>query len=72
MCSEWITHYHQSRPGLNVLQERIDDFIMAHEAREEQVTVLLCNIPYYLSITTYDEREHIDNIADMMCTQIIG
>ncbi|KAG6406739.1 hypothetical protein SASPL_134348 [Salvia splendens] len=36
VCSEWITHYHQSRPGLNVLQERIDDFIMAHEAREEQ------------------------------------
>ncbi|XP_047981651.1 uncharacterized protein LOC125222850 isoform X2 [Salvia hispanica] len=33
---KWITHYHQSRPGLNVLQERIDDFIMAHEAREEQ------------------------------------
>ncbi|KAG6409104.1 hypothetical protein SASPL_132136 [Salvia splendens] len=33
---KWITHYHQSRPGLNVLQQRIDDFIMAHEAREEQ------------------------------------
>ncbi|KAL1534413.1 hypothetical protein AAHA92_30596 [Salvia divinorum] len=33
---KWITQYHQSRPGLNVLQERIDDFIMAHEAREEQ------------------------------------
>ncbi|XP_042058012.1 uncharacterized protein LOC121802405 isoform X2 [Salvia splendens] len=33
---EWITHYHQSRPGLEVLQERIDDFIMAHEAREGQ------------------------------------
>ncbi|XP_057768536.1 uncharacterized protein LOC130988653 isoform X2 [Salvia miltiorrhiza] len=33
---KWITHYHQSRPGLKVLQERIDDFIMAHEAREEQ------------------------------------
>ncbi|XP_047945842.1 uncharacterized protein LOC125192342 isoform X2 [Salvia hispanica] len=33
---KWITHYHQSRPGLEVLQERIDDFIMAHEAREEQ------------------------------------
>ncbi|KAG6420993.1 hypothetical protein SASPL_117539 [Salvia splendens] len=26
----------KSRPGLEVLQERIDDFIMAHEAREEQ------------------------------------
>lgn len=33
---KWITQYHQSRPGLKVLQERIDDFIMAHEAREEQ------------------------------------
>ncbi|KAL3844553.1 hypothetical protein ACJIZ3_001956 [Penstemon smallii] len=33
---KWITQYHQSRPGLKVLQERIDDFIMAHEAQEEQ------------------------------------
>ncbi|KAH6761814.1 ribosomal RNA-processing 7 protein [Perilla frutescens var. hirtella] len=33
---KWITQYHQSRPGVKVLQERIDDFIMAHEAREEQ------------------------------------
>ncbi|KAL2252342.1 uncharacterized protein LOC105167502 isoform X1 [Sesamum indicum] len=33
---KWITQYHQSRPGLKLLQERIDDFIMAHDAREEQ------------------------------------
>ncbi|KAL2522885.1 uncharacterized protein Fot_26808 [Forsythia ovata] len=33
---KWITEYHQSRPGLKVLQERIDDFIAAHEAQEEQ------------------------------------
>ncbi|KAL0396639.1 UNVERIFIED_CONTAM: Ribosomal RNA-processing protein 7A [Sesamum calycinum] len=33
---KWITQYRQSRPGLKLLQERIDDFIMAHEAREEQ------------------------------------
>lgn len=29
--------YHQRRPGLNVLQEKIDDFITEHEARVEQV-----------------------------------
>lgn len=29
--------YHQRRPGLDVLQERIDDFITEHEARVEQV-----------------------------------
>ncbi|XP_027181349.1 uncharacterized protein LOC113779818 isoform X2 [Coffea eugenioides] len=33
---KWIMEYHQRRPGLKVLQERIDDFITAHEAREEQ------------------------------------
>ncbi|KAK6128770.1 hypothetical protein DH2020_037476 [Rehmannia glutinosa] len=33
---KWITQYHQSRPGIKVLQEKIDDFIMAHEAQEEQ------------------------------------
>ncbi|KAL8546154.1 hypothetical protein ACS0TY_006033 [Phlomoides rotata] len=33
---KWITEYHQSRPGLKVLQERVDDFIVAHEAKEEQ------------------------------------
>ncbi|XP_022884210.1 uncharacterized protein LOC111400952 isoform X1 [Olea europaea var. sylvestris] len=38
---KWIMEYHQSRPGLRVLQERIDDFIAAHEAQEEQVVLLL-------------------------------
>ncbi|KAK6152703.1 hypothetical protein DH2020_012342 [Rehmannia glutinosa] len=36
---KWITQYHQSRPGIKVLQEKIDDFIMAHEAQEEQARV---------------------------------
>ncbi|XP_057971545.1 uncharacterized protein LOC131160174 [Malania oleifera] len=33
---KWIMEYHQSRPGLKILQQRIDDFITAHEAQEEQ------------------------------------
>ncbi|KAK3222969.1 hypothetical protein Dsin_009994 [Dipteronia sinensis] len=33
---KWITKYHQSRPGLKVLQQRIDEFITAHEAQVEQ------------------------------------
>lgn len=33
---KWIIQYHQSRPGVKVLQDRIDDFIMAHEAQEEK------------------------------------
>ncbi|KAL5759454.1 hypothetical protein ACOSQ2_018292 [Xanthoceras sorbifolium] len=33
---KWITEYHQSRPGLKVLQQRIDEFITAHEAQLEQ------------------------------------
>ncbi|XP_073156321.1 uncharacterized protein [Henckelia pumila] len=33
---KWVIQYHQSRPGIKVLQERIDDFITAHEAQEEQ------------------------------------
>ncbi|KAJ4707173.1 Ribosomal RNA-processing protein 7 [Melia azedarach] len=33
---KWITEYHQSRPGLKVLQQRIDEFITDHEAKLEQ------------------------------------
>ncbi|OVA12516.1 Ribosomal RNA-processing protein 7 [Macleaya cordata] len=33
---KWLTEYHQSRPGLDILQQRIDEFITAHEEREEQ------------------------------------
>ncbi|XP_068649315.1 uncharacterized protein [Aristolochia californica] len=33
---KWLTEYHQNRPGLNTLQHRIDEFIMAHEAQEEK------------------------------------
>lgn len=29
--------YQQNRPGLKVLQQRIDEFIIAHEAKLEQV-----------------------------------
>ncbi|CAA0829176.1 Unknown protein [Striga hermonthica] len=36
---KWITQYHQSRPGIKVLQERIDNFIMDHEAEEEKARV---------------------------------
>ncbi|KAG9456515.1 hypothetical protein H6P81_001023 [Aristolochia fimbriata] len=33
---KWLTEYHQNRPGLEVLQQRIDEFIIAHEAQEEK------------------------------------
>ncbi|CAN1228229.1 Ribosomal RNA-processing protein 7 homolog A, partial [Linum grandiflorum] len=33
---KWLTEYHQSRPGLKVLQQRIDDFIISHEEKLEQ------------------------------------
>lgn len=33
---KWIKEYHENRPGLKVLQQRIDDFITAHEEQEEQ------------------------------------
>ncbi|XP_043689154.1 ribosomal RNA-processing protein 7 homolog A [Telopea speciosissima] len=33
---KWIMEYHQSRPGLKILQQRIDEFTIAHEAQEEQ------------------------------------
>ncbi|KAF9592860.1 hypothetical protein IFM89_017825 [Coptis chinensis] len=33
---KWITNYYQSRPGLKILQERIDEFIISHEAQKEQ------------------------------------
>ncbi|GMN57618.1 hypothetical protein TIFTF001_026716 [Ficus carica] len=33
---KWITEYHQSRPGLTILQQRIDEFITANEEKLEQ------------------------------------
>lgn len=33
---KWITESHQSRPGLTILQQRIDEFITAHEEKLEQ------------------------------------
>ncbi|KAM5581062.1 hypothetical protein ABKV19_010331 [Rosa sericea] len=33
---KWILEYQQNRPGLKVLQQRIDEFIIAHEAKLEQ------------------------------------
>ncbi|CAK7335167.1 unnamed protein product [Dovyalis caffra] len=33
---KWLTDYHQSRPGLKVLQQRLDEFIVSHEEKLEQ------------------------------------
>ncbi|GAB2232683.1 hypothetical protein Drorol1_Dr00011729 [Drosera rotundifolia] len=33
---KWLKEYNENRPGLKVLQQRIDDFIIEHEAQEEQ------------------------------------
>ncbi|XP_042399094.1 ribosomal RNA-processing protein 7 homolog isoform X2 [Zingiber officinale] len=33
---KWINDYKQNRPGLKILQERIDEFIIAHEAQLEK------------------------------------
>ncbi|MBA0602795.1 hypothetical protein Gorai_002962, partial [Gossypium raimondii] len=32
----WLTDYHRSRPGLKVLQQTIDEFIIEHEAKLDQ------------------------------------
>ncbi|GMH04286.1 hypothetical protein Nepgr_006125 [Nepenthes gracilis] len=33
---KWVKEHHDNRPGLKVLQQRIDDFITAYEAEAEQ------------------------------------
>eukprot|EP01018_Ginkgo_biloba_P036722 Gb_30657 [translate_table: standard] len=33
---KWLADYHSKRPGLEVLQQQIDAFIVDHEAQEEQ------------------------------------
>ncbi|XP_060191982.1 uncharacterized protein LOC132621657 [Lycium barbarum] len=33
---KWVADYHQNRPGLEVLQQRIDEFITDYEAKKEQ------------------------------------
>ncbi|XP_070023655.1 uncharacterized protein [Nicotiana sylvestris] len=35
---KWVTDYYQSRPGIKVLQERIDEFITDHEAKKKTDT----------------------------------
>ncbi|KAM1411222.1 hypothetical protein ACFXTO_024119 [Malus domestica] len=37
---KWIMEYHQSRPGLKVLQQRIDQFMVEHDEKLEQVIFL--------------------------------
>ena len=39
LLTEWILEYKQKRPGLKALQERIDEFIVAHEEQQEKVSV---------------------------------
>ncbi|CAO2824653.1 unnamed protein product [Amaranthus hypochondriacus] len=34
---KWIKEFHERRPGPKVLQEKIDEFITAHEEQEEQL-----------------------------------
>ncbi|XP_047310051.1 uncharacterized protein LOC124913682 [Impatiens glandulifera] len=36
---KWISEYHQSRPGLEELQQKIDDFITIHEEQEEKAKI---------------------------------
>ncbi|KAJ0980896.1 hypothetical protein J5N97_009151 [Dioscorea zingiberensis] len=33
---KWLIEHKQRRPGLKILQQRIDEFITAHEAEQEQ------------------------------------
>ncbi|GLT66695.1 hypothetical protein SLA2020_390480 [Shorea laevis] len=51
---KWITEYHQSRPGLNVLQQRIDDFITAHE---ENLNSWPFDGIFFMAIQERKERE---------------
>ncbi|KAK3029968.1 hypothetical protein RJ639_038773 [Escallonia herrerae] len=37
---KWIIEFHQRRPGVKILQQRIDDFITAHDAQEEHAYYL--------------------------------
>ncbi|KAI3918904.1 hypothetical protein MKW98_017352 [Papaver atlanticum] len=34
--NKWMAEYHQSRPGLEILQRQIDEFMNAHEKQEEE------------------------------------
>lgn len=47
--TEWLMEYHQSRPGLKVLQQRIDEFIIAHEEKLEQVFFSLAFLQSFVS-----------------------
>jgi hypothetical protein len=56
VSSEWILEYRQKRPGLKVLQQQIDEFITAHEEKQEQVCIFhllriqgSANLPYFIA-----------------------
>ena len=48
--AEWIMEYNQSRPGLKVLAQNIDEFITAHEAKLEQVFSLAVTLSVILNL----------------------
>jgi len=48
--AEWIMEYNQSRPGLKVLEQNIDEFITAHEAKLEQVFSLTVTLSVILNL----------------------
>lgn len=34
--NKWMTEYHRSRPGLEILQRQIDEFMISHEKQERE------------------------------------
>lgn len=54
-----MTDYYQSRPGLEVLQERIDEFIEVHEAKLEQVILFLPNRCSFYDVWVFIETYYL-------------
>ena len=73
--AEWIMEYNQSRPGLKVLEQNIDEFITAHEAKLEQVFSFAVTLSVILNLIVNHNLNNIFfsfNVAKFMLRQQVA
>ncbi|GFZ18986.1 hypothetical protein Acr_27g0007250 [Actinidia rufa] len=60
---KWVTEYQQSRPGLKILQQRIDDFMTTFEAQEEQGRKKTTDAETGVTVGSVAQAAVLDNMA---------
>ncbi|KAI3439828.1 uncharacterized protein J3R85_004224 [Psidium guajava] len=57
VTKKWVMEYYKKRPGIEILQQRIDDFINTHEVKLEQFSVSPTCIHIYHSCSAGKKRK---------------